>query len=81
MPVVFREKGYQASFYSNEGNPRERVHVHVSHGDGLAKVWVDPEVRIAQAFGFSAAQLREIERLIMANRSKILEKWYEHFGD
>jgi len=81
LPVVFREKGYHFSFHSNEGNPRERVHVHVARGDGLAKVWVDPEVRMAKAYGFTAAELREVERIVAANRSTIQEKWHEHFGD
>ena len=32
MPVVFRYKGFRFFFYSNEGNPREPVHVHVMGG-------------------------------------------------
>ena len=32
MPVVFRTEGHAFFFYSNEGNPREPVHVHVRKG-------------------------------------------------
>ena len=28
MPVIFRYKGFRFFFYSNEGNPREALHVH-----------------------------------------------------
>lgn len=29
MPTVFRDGGFRFFFYSNEGDPREPVHVHV----------------------------------------------------
>jgi hypothetical protein len=29
MPVVFRYKSFRFFFYSNEGNPREAMRVHV----------------------------------------------------
>jgi hypothetical protein len=39
MPVVLRYKGFRFFFYSNEGSPREpvHVHVHVLGADGEAK--------------------------------------------
>ena len=36
MPVVFRYKAYWFFFYSNEGNPRESMHIHVRGPDGGA---------------------------------------------
>jgi len=30
MPLVFRWKGYRFHFFSNEGDPREPVHIHVT---------------------------------------------------
>lgn len=42
MPTVFRHDGYRFFFYSNEGDPREPIHVHVMKGDGEAKFWVSP---------------------------------------
>ena len=38
MPVVFRYKGFRFFFYSNEGIPREPVHVHVRAGGSEAKL-------------------------------------------
>lgn len=29
MPVIFRHKSFRFFFYSNEGNPREAMHVHI----------------------------------------------------
>jgi hypothetical protein len=46
MPVVFRHKGFRFLFYSNEGDPREPVHIHVLK-DGIdSKFWLWPEVAV-----------------------------------
>jgi hypothetical protein len=42
MPVILRYKGYTFFFFSNEGNPREPLHVHVRRADASAKFWVEP---------------------------------------
>jgi hypothetical protein len=42
MPVVFRQEGFKFFFYSNEGDPREPIHVHVRGSGGLAKFWLSP---------------------------------------
>ena len=62
MPVVFRHKGFRFFFYANEGSPRELVHVHVRSGAGEAKLWLEPQVRLANSVGFDAATLRELTR-------------------
>ena len=38
MPTVFRIDGFRFFFYSNEGNPREPVHVHVRKAGAEAKL-------------------------------------------
>jgi hypothetical protein len=42
MPVVFRYKSFRFFFCSNEGNPREAMHVYVRGSDGGAKFWLIP---------------------------------------
>ena len=37
MPIVFRYKGYRFFFFSNEGDPREPMHIHVRKGEASAK--------------------------------------------
>jgi hypothetical protein len=44
MPVIFRYRGFKFFFYSNEGTPREPMHVHVERDDIEAKFWLVPEV-------------------------------------
>ncbi len=47
MPVVFREGGFRYFFYSNEGDPREPVHVHVMRDGDEAKFWLYPAPSVA----------------------------------
>lgn len=80
MPVVFRHRGYRFFFYSNEGNPREPAHVHVSRNGIDAKFWLWPEVSIAYNDGFNAKSLRELLTVVENRRSEIERVWNEHFG-
>ncbi len=38
MPVVFRAAGIRFHFFSNEGDPREPVHIHARRADAEAKI-------------------------------------------
>jgi Domain of unknown function (DUF4160) len=80
MPVVFRYKGFRFFFYSNEGSPREPVHVHVRSGSSEAKLWLEPQVRVAASFGFDASTLRELVEVAQSNRMLIERTWHEYFG-
>ena len=63
MPVVFRHKGFRFLFFSNEGNPRQPVHIHAVK-DGIdAKFWLHP-VCVAYNDGFDAKTLRELVQVI-----------------
>ena len=68
-------------FFSNEGQPRERVHVHVRGGGRDAKIWVEPEVSIAESYGFNSRELVHILPAVIEHRDIILSKWHEHFGN
>ena len=79
MPVVFRYKGFRFFFYSNEGSPREPVHVHVRGDSGEAKFWLRPDVRVANGEGFDARTLRELSQEVERNVELIERAWNEHF--
>lgn len=80
MPVVFRHKSFRFFFYSNEGNPREAMHVHVRGPDGEAKFWLRPAVYLADSVGFSGPVLRELHQLVVDNKTLIERTWHEHFA-
>jgi len=80
MPVVFRYRGFRFFFYSNEGSPREPLHVHVRSGGSEAKIWLEPQFQVASSFGFDAGTLRELIEVAQANRALIERTWHEYFS-
>lgn len=80
MPVIFRYKGLRFFFYSNEGSPREPVHVHVRGSDSEAKFWLYPRVHLASSDGFDAGMLRELAEVVAQNAALIERAWNEHFS-
>jgi Domain of unknown function (DUF4160) len=77
MPTVLRRGPYRFYFYSHE--PNEPPHVHVDRDDQSAKFWLQP-VGVSRNFGFSAGELRRIQRLVIQNQAAFLEAWDGHFG-
>jgi hypothetical protein len=77
MPVVFRERGFRFFFYSNEGSPREPVHIHVEKDNVEAKFWLIPEVRVAYNDGYDARTLRDLLAVVEGNRDRIERAWNE----
>jgi hypothetical protein len=55
------------------------VHIHVERGEQQAKFWLRPEISIAYNDGFSARTLRELLRLVEANRERIEKAWSDFF--
>lgn len=80
MPVIFRYKGFRFFFYSNEGSPREPLHVHVEKNALEAKLWLRPGVRVAYNDGFNAKTLNDLLRIVEQHREQIERAWNEFFG-
>ena len=77
MPTVLRSGPYRFYFYSHEAN--EPPHVHVDRDDLSAKFWLQP-VGLARNFGFSAKELRRLQKLVIGNQAEFLEAWHGHLG-
>lgn len=80
MPVIFRFQGYRFFFFSNEGDPLEPCHIHIRKGGAIAKFWLKPEVRLAQAYDISPVELRKLLKLTEQHRELFEEKWHEYFS-
>ncbi len=80
MPTIFRYDGYRFFFYSNEGDPREPMHVHVMKAGCEAKFWMRPAVVVAANRGFDAPTLRLLATVIEDRRTLIERVWGERFG-
>ncbi|MFM7236788.1 MAG: DUF4160 domain-containing protein [Cyanobium sp.] len=68
---------YRVYFYSHE--PNEPLHVHVDREKASCKVWL-VSVALSSSLGFSARELREIERLVRLNRAILPKAWEEFHG-
>jgi hypothetical protein len=75
-PTVFRYKNYKFFFFSHE---ESRMHVHIASPDGEAKFWMEPMVALADYSGFSARQLKELERIVEEHAKEIESSWKRHF--
>jgi hypothetical protein len=76
MPMVLRVSGFRFFFYSLEGS--EPSHIHVEHGENVAKFWLDPSV--AESHGFRSHELNRIRAIVIENRASFQEVWNAHFG-
>ena len=76
-PTIFRARGYRFYFFSRE---EPRMHVHVHHEMGEAKIWLEPEIAIAQNYGLSPARLAAALRLVQEHGNEIRAAWQTHFG-
>ncbi|MGQ3046695.1 MAG: DUF4160 domain-containing protein [Niveispirillum sp.] len=79
MPVIFRWEEIRFHFFSNEGNPREPIHVHAQRADAEAKIWLYPEAAIADSEGFTRRELSQLLRVVEQNKALIEEAWHGHF--
>lgn len=71
MPTVFRYRGIRFHFFSNEGRPREPVHIHADRADAEAKLWLFPDVEIAESIGFTRHEQAELVRIVALRRDQI----------
>lgn len=56
------------------------MHVHVLGEEGEAKVWVEPQIEVAQNHGLSVRTLGIVLDLIEEREDEIRRAWNEHFG-
>jgi hypothetical protein len=81
VPVVLRKDGLRYFFFSNEGDPREPPHVHVKGGGRDAKIWLEPDISVADSYGFKSGEIARILLTVRANKTLILKAWHEHLAN
>lgn len=75
-PTVFRYKGYRFFFFSRE---EERIHIHVIHAEGEAKIWIEPEIELNKSIGLNSKQIKEILEQVELHKEEIIQTWNDHF--
>ena len=56
------------------------MHVHVSHAEGEAKYWLEPQIALAQNIGLSGKALKQAQALIEEHEHDIRDAWQQYFG-
>lgn len=55
-------------------------HVHVQHGSGEAKFWLEPQLELAQNYGLTPIRINTTLRIIREHQDEIRAAWEKHFG-
>lgn len=62
MSPKFKEQnGYVFKIYSNE---EARIHIHIIKAEKEAKYWLEPDIELAENFGFNSKELSFIEKIL-----------------
>jgi hypothetical protein len=56
------------------------MHIHVSHPDGEAKFWLEPQIALASSKGLSARQIREAQQFVELHHSEMRHVWQKWFS-
>lgn len=87
MPQLLRIGPYSIYFWSNENDPLEPVHVHISEGranSNATKLWITSTGKVLLCNNNSKIPervLKKLIRVIEANSSDIINEWLECFGE
>ncbi len=80
MPTIFFYHGYRFFFYSNEGSPREPIHIHVRRESAVAKYAIEPTIKLINSYGFTSKELNKIKTIVQNRRDEIVSAWNEFFS-
>ena len=62
MSPKFKEiNGFVFKIYSNE---EKRMHIHVVKAENEAKYWLEPNIELAENFGFNTKELSFLEKIL-----------------
>jgi hypothetical protein len=87
MPQIFRFGQYRVYFWTNENEPLEPIHVHVSTGtpsSNATKIWLTSSGNCLLCHNRSQIPnhvLRNIMRMIEARHNDVVRAWLTYFGE
>ena len=55
------------------------MHVHVYSPDGEAKFWLEPVIALADSYGLTEKQLKQMQKIIEERKNEITKSWKKHF--
>ncbi|MDO4164662.1 MAG: DUF4160 domain-containing protein [Bacteroides sp.] len=76
-PKFRQEEGYTFKIYSNE---EERKHIHVVKAECEAKFWLEPEIALAENYGFRNKELKQITQIVKKYGDEFKQQFAAHIG-
>lgn len=55
------------------------MHIHIIDGNKNAKVWLEPQIELAEKKGFKEFEINKILKIVEENECDFREKWEKHF--
>lgn len=77
MPTILFLFGLRFYFYSDEHLP---VHIHVSNGDGRAKIIVET-AEVVENKGIKPKDLKRAVDAVKQYKEDIIKSWHEYFDE
>ena len=65
-------------FFANEHLP---IHVHLENADGLAKIALEPEIKLVENNGIKPKDIKRAMSIVEQYREEFIEKWIEFHGE
>ncbi len=76
-PKFRQEDGYTFKIYSNE---EERKQIHVVKAEYEAKFWLEPNIELAENYGFNTKDLKKITQIIEQYGNEFKQQFAAHIG-
>ena len=78
MPTILVIFGLRFYFFANEHLP---IHVHLENADGLAKIALEPEIKLVENNGIKAKDIKRAMNIVEEYKEEFIEKWKEFHGE
>ena len=78
MPTILVIFGLRFYFYADEHLP---IHVHLENGDGLAKIELEPEIKLVEKKGIKPKDIKRAMSIVEQYKEEFIEKWKEFHGE
>ncbi|MBR3758120.1 MAG: DUF4160 domain-containing protein [Bacteroidaceae bacterium] len=76
-PKFKQEEGFVFRIFSNE---EVRMHIHVVKAENEAKFWLEPQIELAENFGFTNKDLKKITKMVENYGDEFKRLYAEHIG-
>ena len=76
-PKFKQEEGFVFRIFSNE---EVRMHIHVVKAENEAKFWLEPQIELAENFGFTNKDLNKITKMVENYGDEFKRLYAEHIG-